>query len=65
MSLQALPNMYIKLTIFKVIKHKNVRNNNNRDARRPSIETQRVKTLIITTPSGIGMKPILLATRSE
>jgi len=35
------------------------------EASLPSIDTHLVRTLIITTPNGIGMKPILLATKSE
>jgi len=31
----------------------------------PSIDIHPVRTLIITTPSGIGLKPIRLATKSE
>lgn len=35
------------------------------EASRPSIDTHLVSTLIITTPNGIGIKPIRLATKSE
>jgi len=35
------------------------------EASRPSIDTHLVRTLIITTPSGIGIKPIRRATKSE
>lgn len=35
------------------------------EASRPSIDTHLVNTLIITTPNGIGINPIRLATKSE
>jgi hypothetical protein len=34
-------------------------------ASRPSKDTHLLRTLIITTPNGIGIKPIRLATKSE
>lgn len=43
----------------------NVNNSKIIEANRPSIDTHLVSTLIITTPNGIGIKPIRLATKSE
>lgn len=64
-NLQALPNIYTRLTIFSVTRHVNVNKSKTIEASRPSIDTHLVSTLTITTPNGIGIKPIRLATKSE
>jgi len=48
-----------------MVTHVNVDNSRTMETSCPSIDTHLVKTLIITTPRGIGINPIRLATESE